>query len=224
MKLVLCGLLALTLSACASKKLPLRADIVSATSNAKLNVSAEVINDYSDEYNVLFQVNLQSKDGKWLRIDESEISFDTDTQDPFNIIVGKDLVTWAEAKAEEKRIDDHNSDFASWAVTAVGGAAAVTGILTDSKELSALGLTAVAGASGYESYKVIKNRQKEAQGVKLVPDGHLYMPFTIPSMSLVKRWVLINCPSGRIGRILKLRLKTVEGDTFSFNIDLMAKS
>ncbi|MGZ3791878.1 MAG: hypothetical protein ACXVCP_05995 [Bdellovibrio sp.] len=220
MKYLVCTLMALFLSACASKDLALKADKVSATSDAKLNVTAEVISDYSDDYNILLQFNFHSNDGKWLRVDEAEISFDTDNKNPFNVIVGKDLVTWAEAKYEEKKIDEHNEQLGSLTVAAVGGAAAVAGILYHNKDLSGLGVLAMGGASGYDTYSKIKRSQKNAQGVKLVPEGHLYLPFTIPSMTLSKRWALINCPTGLIGRILKLRLKTVEGDSYIYNIDL----
>lgn len=224
MKLIFCCILTLLISACASKQLPMKANVESIPSDSKLNVTAKVLNDFSDDYNVLLQINFQSLDGKWLRVDEAEIAFDTDDKDPFNIIVGKDLVTWAEAKMEEKKMDNHNQAFGTLAVSTAGGLAAIAGIMSDNENLASLGILTVGAASSYEAYSMMKQSQKEAEGVKLVPDGHLYSPFTIPSMSLSKRWVLINCPSGRIGRILKLRFKTIEGEKFSYNIDLMAKS
>jgi hypothetical protein len=42
-------------------------------------------------------------------------------------------------------------------------------------------------------------------------------------MSLVKRWVLINTPSGRVNKTAVLKIKTVEGETFVYNIQLAKK-
>jgi hypothetical protein len=211
----------LMMSACASKELALKGELTASTSTAKMDVTAEVLDDYSDDYNVLLQINMHSRDGKWVRVDQSEIDFISADPQPFNIIVGKDLVTWAEAKAEEKRMSDYNSTMKTMGVAAAGGALAVVGVLSKSKSLEAVGTATYVGAGVYGLSKDISNIRDNVQGVKLVPEGHLYAPFAVPSMSFVKRWVLINAPTGRIGRVVKLTLKTVEGEVMTYNIRLI---
>ncbi|WP_374078803.1 hypothetical protein [Bdellovibrio bacteriovorus] len=212
--------LALLLTSCASKDLAMRGELTSSTSTAKLDVSAELVDEYSDDYNIFLQVNFQSRDGKWIRVDKTELDLSNSDNQPYNIVVGKDLVAWAEAKAEEKKMREHNKSMGSMGVAAAGGALAVIGILTDSKELAAAGGLTLIGATGYDTYNNIKNTKNSVQGAKHVPETHLYAPFTIPSMSLSKRWILINAPTGRIGRTAKLKLTTVEGEVLNYNIYL----
>lgn len=210
----------LMVSACASKELPVSGRLVSKTSSANMTATAQVINEYSDDYNILLQINFQSHDGRWVRVEKAELDLSSSDGAPFNIIVGKDLVTWAEAKAEEKRMKTHNQSVTTMGVALAGGALAIAGILSDSKELTAAGAATYAGAAGYSTYAGYKEMQGNAQGVKQVPETHLYSPFSVPSMALVKRWVLVNAPTGRIGRIAKLKLTTVEGETFTYHLNL----
>lgn len=216
--------LCLLISACASTELPLNGQLVSKTSSANMTASAQVINEYSDDYNILLQVNFQSHDGRWVRVEKADLDLSSSDGAPYNIIVGKDLVTWAEAKAEEKRMKSHNQSVTTMGVALAGGALAIAGILGDSKELTAVGAATYAGATGYSAYSGIKEIQANTQGVKKVPDTHLYSPFSVPSMALVKRWVLVNAPTGRIGRAAKLKLTTVEGETFTYQLNLTSSS
>jgi hypothetical protein len=213
-------LLMLVLTSCASKDLALKADLVESTNPVNMDVTAEVIEDYSDAYNLLLQINFRSHDGRWIRVDSVEFDASSSENDPFNVIVGKDLVTWAQAKAEERRMEIHNDDMATLGLTATGGALAVMGILSNSKELTAIGTAVTVGGLGHGAYKELSGDQKNAQGVAMVPESHLYSPFAVPSMSLAKRWVLINSPNGKINRIAKLKLKTVEGDVLKYNLAL----
>ncbi|HEX7676472.1 MAG TPA: hypothetical protein VF412_20010 [Bdellovibrio sp.] len=223
MKKLMSVILCLGLSACASKELRIHGQEESSTALFNMEVSAEINEDYSDPYNILLQINFESNDGKWIRIDEAEV-FTDNKEDAFNVIVGKDLVSWAEAKDEEKKIRDHNTEMTDNVITGVGGAAVVLGILTGDKNIAAAGLSGVAAGAGMSAYHKISEKKKNAQGVKMVPEGHLYAPFTVPSMSLTKRWVLINCPSGRVSKVIKLRLKTVEGESVTYKINLMERS
>lgn len=213
--------LAIFLTACASKQLPVKGELTSSTSSAKMDVSAEVLNDYSDDYNVLLQLNFQSKDGRWIRIDTAELDLSNEDNQPYNIVIGKDLTAWAEAKAEEKSIKDQRERIATSGIALAGGALAVWGALTNNDGLTTLGTATTAGALGYGAYRVIKADKDSVQGVRQVPDTHLYASFTVPSMSLIKRWILINAPTGRMARVATLKLKTLEGDTLTYKIPLV---
>ncbi|WP_347356549.1 hypothetical protein [Bdellovibrio sp.] len=216
----------LLLSACASKDLTIKGEQIPALDPAdranpyKMDVSAEIINEYSDDYNLLLQINFRSRDGKWVRVDNAEFDLSNSDNEPFNIIVGKDLVTWAEAKAEERRMDRHNTGVAVGLTAATGGALIVAGVLSNSDALTAAGTAAYTGAVAYSAIDGIKGAKAHAQGVAQVPETHLYSPFAIPSMSLAKRWVLINVPSGRISKVANLRLKTIEGQNLEYKLTL----
>ncbi len=212
--------LMLLLSACASKELSLKADLVNGAAPFNMDVSAAPIPEYSDDYNLLLQINLRSRDGRWVRVDTAEMEPASIDGTPFNVIVGKDLVAWAEAKGNEIKMDRYNSAMKLKGLAAVSGAAIVAGILTDSDALMAAGMAGSAGVAGYSAVTSMQQTRDLVQGVKPVPESHLYSPFAVPSMTLVKRWVLINAPTGRISKTVNLKIKTVEGDTMTYAIRL----
>jgi hypothetical protein len=213
----------LLLSACASKKLSRSAELVSTSSNAALEVSAEVVNEYTDAYNVVMQINFESKDGQWIRVDKAELDLTNNEGIAQNIIIGKDLNAWLQAKADEKKIREVNEDIASLGLVSAGAVLLGIGAGKGDASFTTAGAVATAGGGSVLLKKEYRRAMEQAQQAQWVPDTHLYSPFTIPSMSLVKRWVLINTPSGRVNRNAVLKIKTVEGDTFVYNIVLARK-
>lgn len=210
------------LSACATSDLPMKANLRNSTGSKDIEVSAEKVSDYSDSYNVLLQINLKNRGGNWVRIDSAELDLSASSE-PYNIVVGNDLVVWAEAKAEEKRMERYNEGVGVAGTMLAGGALALAGILSRDTTLTALGGATYAGAATWATVNSISHAQKSAQGVQRVPETHLYAPFSVPSMTLIKRWILINAPSGRISKIAKIKLKTVEGDLIEYDLDLAGK-
>ncbi|KYG61623.1 hypothetical protein AZI86_18135 [Bdellovibrio bacteriovorus] len=213
----------LLLTACASRKLSQPADLVSASTQVNLEISSEIIHEYTDPYNVVMQINLESKDGQWIRVDSAELDLTNTDGIVQNIIIGKDLNAWLQAKAEEKMIREQNADITSLGLISAGMVLATLGATQNNNGTLAAGGLAVGGASSYLMSNEIRRNKAAAQHAKWIPETHLYVPFTIPSMSLVKRWILINSPSGRVNRKAILRLKTVEGETLTYNIYLAGK-
>lgn len=210
----------LLLSACASRQLGRPAEMLSSSVRVDLEVSSEVIQEFSDKYNVLVQVNLESKDGQWIRVDSAELDLSNPDEVVQNIIIGKDLSAWLQAKTEEKKIRDQNEDMASLGILSAGALLIGIGSKQNNKATTATGAIAATGASGYLLTAQARRTKDAAQQAQWVPDTHLYSPFTVPSMSLVKRWVLINAPSGRVNRSAVLKLKTVEGELLTYNLKL----
>lgn len=218
-------LLAMTLllTSCATKKLGQSADLVSSSIPVDLEVSSEIIHEYTDKYNVVMQINLESKDGQWIRVDSAELDLTNSDGIVQNIIIGKDLNAWLQAKAEEKKIREQNQDITSLGILSAGIVLATLGSNNGNSNTLTAGSLAMGGASSYLVSKEVRRTKDIAQQAQWIPETHLYVPFTIPSMSLVKRWILINTPSGRVNRKAVLRLKTVEGETLTYKIYLAAK-
>lgn len=218
MKKMICTLAIVGLQiSCASKDLRNKAE-QSGAEQARMDVTMEVIKEFSDDYNVLVQLNFKNNEGRWLRIDEVDFDLSNADNSPYNIIVGEDLVTWAQAKSEEKSIDVHNRNVMASAAGVGFGALAVIGVLNQNKGLTAAGL---AGAAGSDAYRVTKNKIDEANALQrpvLLPTNHLYRSFTVPSQTYIKKWVLVNVPTGRISKMAKLNLKTIEGEKLQYTL------
>ncbi|MGZ3747067.1 MAG: hypothetical protein ACXWRE_06865 [Pseudobdellovibrionaceae bacterium] len=221
MKHLLTTLLTLSLAGCASQELRNKGVPDDKTKDSGLIVSSEILFDLSDTYNVFIQINLQNKTGKYVRIDSADLDLTNVTQSPYNIIVGNDLSAWLNAKEEEQRIRGYNQNAALLGIYTAGTALTVGGVSSRNEPLTAIGATAMAGSLAYGTVQNINNQRDFVQQPKKVPETHLYTPFTVPSMSLSKRWILVNIPNGRIARRGKLNLKTVEGETYSYIIPIV---
>jgi hypothetical protein len=217
----LATLLTLSLIGCASQELRNSAVPVNDTRNNGFVVTSEVLFDLSDKYNVFIQINLQNKTGKYVRIDSADLDLTNDTQSPYNIIVGKDLTAWLDAKEEEQRIRNHNENAALLGALAAGTTLAVIRADSRNSPLAGVGSTAMVGSLTYGTIKDVSGHRDLVQQPNKVPETHLYAPFTVPSMSFSKRWILVNIPNGRIARSGKLNLKTVEGETYSYIIPII---
>lgn len=212
----------LALTACASQKLANPAKALGGTpQESTLEVTSEIDMTYSDPNNILLQVNFQNKSGNWVRIDSAEFDMTNAENLPYNIIVGKDLETWFLAKYEEQKIKAHNENAGVLGAILAGAAIGVVGASNNNKAVTAAGVGTILGAAAYKDVKTIQRSIRGAQGIVQVPDTHLYAPFTVPSNSFVKRWILLNVPTGRFMPEAKLNLKTVEGETYTYAVKVL---
>lgn len=206
---------------CAHKTLELQGEQVASSDNTKILASASIIEEFSDPYNVLVQFNLESKDGNWVRVDSVDLDMRNKDNAPYNVIVGNDLKTWQTAKLEEYKIRSHNRSMTSAGLGALGLLAAGVGGATGNDSLATAGALLYTGVLINDVYEVFQTAKGLAQGVALVPENYILAPMTIPSMSLVKKWVLINFPDGRMATHVTLKLKTIEGETLAFRVPLV---
>lgn len=211
------------LVSCASTKLSIPGEKLASTLEARMDVSAEVVEEYSDQYNLLFQVNFENEDGRWLRIDSVDFDFANSDNEPYNVIVGNDLQAWSASKEDEAAINNHNENIKMASIYGAGAVATFVGAARGDSTLTALGVITMESVRINAAYKVIKNMQGQVQGVARVPSTHLLVPFTIPSKSLVKRWILVNFPTGRVARAATLKLVTVEGGVLNYRLHLAKK-
>lgn len=205
---------------CASKILKDVAPAIEPTGKYKIGVTSEPLPELSDAFNIAFQINFKNENGYWLRVDHATLDLSNADGSPYNIVLANDLVAWAEAKAEEKKIDAHNSNMKHGLANGLGTAAMLAGLLSNDKSLFQAGAVTTAAATSHKAFYDIQDAKNNAQGVAQVPNTYLYAPFTIPSMGLVKRWVLVNIPTGRIARTGILTLHTVEGEALKYKIQI----
>lgn len=210
-----------SLIGCASKDLPNQGKPLSTTSGYDLAISAEVVTEYSDDYNILLQVNMENKGGKWARIDHVELDLSNTDDQPYNIVIGNDLKDWAEAKTNLLAYKQQNES-ATIAGTVLGGAALfIAGALSKNENLVNAGEAVYSVGLTAATVKDINNKKDETQRPRTVPETHLYGQYSLPSMGLVKKWVLVNVPKGRIAKVGTLKLRTIEGESLDYQLRIL---
>lgn len=214
-------LIALSMIGCASKELPLKATSLNSTEAYKLNISAEIVEEYSDPYNVLLQINMENTGGNWARIDEAALDLSNVDGLPYNIIVGNDLRDWAKAKADLISYKEQNQNMALLGANAAGAALFIAGALSKNDGLTMAGAT-IYGASVVAGISNELEAQKNSvHRTRIVPESHLYSQYSVPSMGLVKKWILVNVPKGRIAKFGTLKLKTIEGEELNYQLPII---
>lgn len=215
-------LVSILLGACASKDLSIKGEPIG-PDRAKLDVTMNIIEDYSDTYNLLLQINFRNNEGRWIRIDTVEADLSNKDNQPFNIVLGEDLKTWGNAKAEEKQIYRQNKELLTGGAVVTTGALAVLAILNGNQDLANAGLIGASGAVGYGAYSKITDQRNTVERPRYVPEDHLYQSFAVPSMTMVRKWLLVNLPTGKVGRQMVLRMKTIEGEELTYVLNLSRK-
>lgn len=203
--------------ACATKHPGVLATQTTPDAENKLIVSANVLKDYSDPYNVFIDVAFENESGKWLRIDEIELDFTNSANLAHNIIIGQDLYAWAESFEEKRKIDNHNTALAINSLILGGAILAGTG--RDSNTMKA-GSVAVLGGFGWDATRAYVGSLNKAQRSQSVPEKHVYRPFTVPAAGLIRRWFIVNTPSDKIVSSFTMKIKTVDGKVLNYYVPI----
>lgn len=235
MKSLSVGMLVLFfLTACASSTLQHEGRVYDSTSPAKIRASTEVLKDYTDKHNVFLQVNFENLENSWMRLELVDFELDFhDENIPYNIVVGDDLKAWAESSEEKLKIRRQNTDGILLGIFAAS--TAVT-LFSQNQNQMRVGLGGMVASSAFQNGVLFSRAYKDAEGGLKVPETHLLAPFTVPSMGLVKRWILINFPDEMLMRnntasirgkrrelFVVLKFKTVEGDTLNYRVQIARK-
>jgi hypothetical protein len=95
------------------------------------------------------------------------------------VVVGQDIITWAEAIGHKVAVDNWNKEIALGSV-AVLGAAAAAGVSRSNKTAVAAGLGRYVAATGVLATNAIVDKVNNLEKAKLFLKTHLYQPFSVP--------------------------------------------
>jgi hypothetical protein len=182
--------------------------------NINLAVSAESVGDAADSFELIY-VTFENKGDRWIKIEDVEVPIEPKDIDKISVVVGKDLTDWASAVEEREKLRQHNKEVALASVAAVGAVAAIATSKSESntgKAVNATGGALVAGALSYALVDTISNSRTIANSPKKVPENHIYQPFSVPGKLFIRKWLLINRPSGMKIDELVLSVKTIDGE------------
>lgn len=223
-KLMIIFLSALLFVACATTHSGRIAKPVTQPEDVDLEISVKLNGDYSDATNFYYDVTIENKGGSYLRIDQVELDFENADKAPHNVVVGQDLVAWAESYAIRKEKENYNGDLGTAALVLTGAAIMLAGAATGRSEQSRAlveGGALLAGAGvGWEAYRKIKSSKDKVMNAKWVPESHLYSPVTVPSSGFAQRWILVNLPKKKIANRALLKIRTVEGQEAVYEVPL----
>ena len=190
-----------------------------------LKVSISPSAEYSDPTNVFLDFTLENLGSEWVRIEKTELEFDTETKTGSKfrqeILVGDDLRAWAESYATKKRIDDHNAEIGIAGLVLAG----MTAIVASGGNMNVASAGAVTAAGGLTagSYREYSTKIRNAESSRLVPESCLLAPITIPSQGAIKRWVVVHTPDRLIGKKAKLTLRTKSGRVMTYEVPVKLK-
>lgn len=209
MKKVLSLFLALQLSACASIHKS-RVAVAQGANDLPLKITAEEIAEYTDEYHTMIDLTFENTSGRWLHVEEAGVDFANKSGVEHNIIVGDDLIAWAESYRIKQQVKDYNDSLGIAAAILGGVIMAAAAGRSGSPAGVAAGASVAIGAATVQDVKSLGRARLDAQTSKLVPEGHLYRTFAVPPKGYARRWVLVNTPNKMIAKKFGLSLKTIE--------------
>jgi hypothetical protein len=200
--------------------------IASASNNTlgrNLIVSIQKDYDLSDDANSFYDFTFESKDLNWLKIDSAQVLFEDQDRVISNLIVGKDLIAWAESQQQKAMIRNHNMNMAITGAILAGTVAVIAAGKGQNRNtgLAKTGAAVAVGAIGVQVAEDIKKSIKEVEQSPAVPETHILSGgFIVPANGLIKKWFLVSFPQKQRPSNGQLVLKTVEGDTLSFQFSL----
>ena len=193
-------------------------NFISGDKNMSVNISSELTDGGLKTAYQLYEITIENNSDDWLRIVNTKLL--TTPESKVSVVVGSDLLSWAEAKSFQQKMDNYNKDLAI-ATTEMGGLAlAATGKQTSSKSLEGVGaIVALAGVT-WAVTDVITQTRSNAIGVKKVPNSHIYESFSVPGKMFTRKWILVNKPTGVIINNLVFEFETISGEKSIYEIHM----
>lgn len=167
----------------------------------------------------MFEITIENLNDDWLRIDKTTLLTDP-AASKVSVVVGDDLKSWAEATTNKKNMDNHNKDMAIVGTAAAGTLLMVAGGVSKSDNVAAAGAVTYLAGVAWAATDTISSARDQSMGVRKVPSSHIYESFAVPGKMFLRKWILVNKPSGLIMNNLVLQFETVSGEKSIYEIKL----
>lgn len=218
LKTSLLGCCLMFLSACATTHPGKMGEKISNNSDLDLTISGRVVDTYSDKAHQFIDFTFENKKTNWERVKSIEFQYGEGKDLTYNVIVGEDLVTWANAYASKKAIEDHNTGIALSSLMLAGSAIVLS--KPKSKSAKVAGGTALLTGAGGALVYAINEELRNVETSKMVPKTHIYSEFAVPAGLFVRKWVLVNVPGDSWPRFSYLTVNTIDGKTEKYKVPI----
>lgn len=182
-----------------------------------LKISARKIDDDANDSFSLVEVTLENQNDEWVKVASAEIPIDQPASSKVSVVVGKDLVDWADAVAERDKLQKHNRAVVE-SIAMIGGATAIAVSGNRPNVGNTLGAVVYTGAFGFYLTDIFSNGRRRAESPGTLPDHHLYTPFSIPGRLFTRKWLVLNRPVGTTVSTLGMNLETVDGKKAHYTV------
>lgn len=161
------------------------------STSSPIVISASREATFSDKHYSFFTFTIENKSDRILRVKTSDLHFDKDVESESNVLVGNDLVAWAQGWEERDKKEQHNAKVARTALLIGGIFANSIGRSTDNSALQVIGGAAAVGGAGWSLSSSINQSMANLHNPKKVPEEHIYSSFSVPAEMFVRKWAVI---------------------------------
>lgn len=215
-KIILMTLITSTFLSCATTH-PGHVGASTDSSKLPLKLSARVVEQKRDGLFELIEFTLENTSEEWLKITNSKILISNPEVSKLSVVLGDDLIAWAEATQLQKNQDDYNDSLIKTGLMGLGTAAMIAGGSSDAR---VSGAALVIGTYAWAAGDVLSGKYQTANGVLTKPKSHLYEPTSVPGKMFLRRWALINKPSGVYIQSIAVQFEDIHGVKGTYNVNL----
>lgn len=213
---IICCILLLLVTSCASYSPGQDATIERHTSKEVLGLSAKIDDTMSYEDLVFVNFYLFNPTNNWARVKSAEL-IDIENHPDMRVIVGKDLYYWAKSMEHKVTIDNYNREMLLGSL-AIGGAALA--ISSNNASIGKLGAVVAIGSVLLSDVENLMEKISSLERASLVPEDHIYSPFSVPPKLVTRKWVLFQKMNVKNLCRLKLKLTYLDGTITVFGSEL----
>lgn len=208
---------------CASYQSGSYADIVSGDHPSDAPITGKLDSTLTTKHYAVINFSFGNDSKQWLRIKKVRLDFNNkELNNKANIVVGQDIVTWAEAIRHKVEIDQWNKEVIWGSIALVG---AVTASASSSNtSLMYAGASTYALASGILVANSVIDKVNDLERAKLFPRTHLYQSFSVPAGLYTNRWVLLQINRGDIPSEVYFDVEYLDGKKAKYKVKIKSSN
>ncbi len=206
----------LLLTGCASYTPGDNARQIKSDSQELVSITSNVDSEMSFKDLVFVNFYFANKSANWARVKNIEI-LDIENHPDARIIVSGDLHAWGKAMEHKIAIDSYNRKILTGAIALAGAGVMIKGANSNSKGTTTTGLVITSGALVINDVQNLMKNVSDLERSSLVPEDHLYSPFTIPPHLVTNKWILFQTTNPNKLCTIDFKVTFIDGTSTVFN-------
>jgi len=203
---------------CASYQAGRYAEVVSGEHPNNTPITGKLDRTLSTDHYAVIHFNFGNNSDQWLRVKKVRLDFqDKKLNKVINLVIGKDISTWAESISHKIAIDQWNRDIIIGSIAIAG---AVVGGNSGSSDLAKAGAAVYSGAYGVLVANQMIDQMNNLGRSNLFPRTHLYQSFSVPAGLFTKRWVLLQINRKEVPDHIYFNVEYLDGSKAKYKVKL----